>query len=304
VKLRDLNPDWIANGAGIGFDAPNGGGRITVFFANPPRIPMADGLISWSPDGTRNFQAGCTEARNPDGSMRRECVYCYARGMSARLREMGQPRYQDATTDNGSTARWTGRLTWDREAMRRAFADIKAGKRMFVGSMTDLWHDDCDPAMHEALAEELATVKGIPMMLTKRVRNLRTFQRRYFPAGFPPNVWIGITAGTQAAMDQDAHVLQTIDGGLIFASMEPLTEAVTLRSYVGRNAIGIQWVIVGAESRTGKPGAPMDLDWVRQLRDETKDAGAAFFFKQSAVNGRIVNTPVLDGRTWTEVPNV
>lgn len=265
---------------------------------------MAEGKISWSPDGTDNWQAGCTEARYADGRMREECRACYARNMSARLREMGQPRYQDATTGNGRGARWTGRLTWDRAAMARAFDRLGPTKRRFFGSMTDLWHDDCDPAMHEALAEELAIVKGIPMMLTKRVRNLRTFQRRYFPAGFPPNVWIGITAGTQAAMDQDAHVLQTIDGGLIFASMEPLTEAVTLRSYVSRSASGIQWVIVGAESRTGKPGAPMDLDWVRRLRDETKEAGAAFFFKQANVGGRIVNTPELDGRTWTEVPNV
>lgn len=264
---------------------------------------MAEGLISWSPDGTRNFQAGCTEARDPDGSMRRECVYCYARGMSARLREMGQPRYQDATTGNGSTARWTGRLAWDREAMRRAFADIKAGKRMFVGSMTDLWHDDCDPAMHEALAEELRIVRGIPMMLTKRIKNALIFQQYFFPAGFPPNVWIGITAGNQAALDADGPWLRRINGGRIYVSMEPLTERVTLGGPPG-GADGFDWVIVGAESRTGKPGAPMDLDWVRRLRDETKEAGAAFFFKQAAVNGRIVNTPELDGRTWTEVPNV
>lgn len=50
MKLRDLNPTWISDGAGIGFDAPNGGGRITVFFANPlpgavdhgPRTPPYD----------------------------------------------------------------------------------------------------------------------------------------------------------------------------------------------------------------------------------------------------------------------
>ncbi len=34
-RLSNCNPAWIGDGAGIGFDAPNGRGRITVFFANP-----------------------------------------------------------------------------------------------------------------------------------------------------------------------------------------------------------------------------------------------------------------------------
>lgn len=261
---------------------------------------MADGLISWSPDGTENWQAGCTEARNPDGSMRRECTYCYARGMSARLREMGQARYQDATTGNGSHARWTGRLTWDREAMRRAFARLGPGKRRFLGSMTDLWHDDCDPAMHEALAEELRTMRGIGMFLTKRPWNLRAFQGHYFPYGLPRQMWVGVTAGSQSAWDAMRPAFERVQTGLTgvaFVSVEPMTGPVKLGTVPA-------WVIVGAESRTGKPGAPMDLDWVRRLRDETKEAGAAFFFKQAPVNGRIVNTPELDGRTWTEVPHV
>lgn len=63
---------------------------------------------------------------------------------------------------------------------------------------------------------------------------------------------------------------------------------------------GLDWVIAGAESGAG--ARPMDLGWVRSLRDQCVDAGVAFFFKQDAVKGKKVPTPELDGRTWTQMP--
>ena len=60
------------------------------------------------------------------------------------------------------------------------------------------------------------------------------------------------------------------------------------------------WVICGGESG---PGArPMDEDWVRDLRDQCVAAGIPFFYKQKLVNGRKVSMPMLDGRTWDEMP--
>jgi protein gp37 len=65
---------------------------------------------------------------------------------------------------------------------------------------------------------------------------------------------------------------------------------------------GLDWVIVGAES--GHGARPMDLDWVRSLRDECVAAGTAFFFKQALENGKKAPTPELDGRTWTQMPEM
>lgn len=259
---------------------------------------MSRGVISWSPDGTDNWQSGCTEARMSDGTMRRECVHCYARVMSARLREMGPLRYRDTTTGDGGAARWTGRLTWDREAMRRAFARLGPGRRRFLGSMTDLWHDDCDPIMHRYLAVEVAEMRGVGMFLTKRPANLLRWQRTFFPHGLPRRMWVGVSAGSQAAWDamhpDFACVLLDL-AGIAFVSVEPMTGPVTL----GRSPA---WVICGAESRNGKPGAPMNLAWVRALRDECVANDVPFFLKQADVGGRIVDTPELDGRSWTQVP--
>lgn len=55
---------------------------------------------------------------------------------------------------------------------------------------------------------------------------------------------------------------------------------------------------------SGKPGAPMDLAWVRALRDQCAAAGVPFFLKQSAIDGRVVELPELDGRTWDQLPQL
>lgn len=64
----------------------------------------------------------------------------------------------------------------------------------------------------------------------------------------------------------------------------------------------IDWVIAGSESGAG--ARPMDLDWVRTLRDQCAHSGVAFFFKQSTVNGKKVPTPELDGRVWVQMPRM
>ncbi len=59
-------------------------------------------------------------------------------------------------------------------------------------------------------------------------------------------------------------------------------------------------VIVGGESG---PGArPMELDWVRNVRDQCVEAGVKFFFKAAIIDGKRVSMPLLDGRTWDEMP--
>jgi protein gp37 len=58
-----------------------------------------------------------------------------------------------------------------------------------------------------------------------------------------------------------------------FLSLEPL-----LGPLPNLRLDGIGWVIVGGESG---PGArPMDLDWVRDIREQCRRAGVACFVKQ------------------------
>jgi protein gp37 len=80
-----------------------------------------------------------------------------------------------------------------------------------------------------------------------------------------------------------------------FLSIEPL-----LGPLGKLNLCGIDWVIVGGESG---PGArPMSADWVKDLRNQCRRAGVAFFFKQWGGVQKSRTGRTLEGRTWDEMP--
>src|SRR6266581_2965650 len=80
-----------------------------------------------------------------------------------------------------------------------------------------------------------------------------------------------------------------------FLSLEPL-----LGPLPSLDLASIDWVIVGGESGPGH--RPLDLDWVRQIRDRCLELGIPLFFKQ--VGGRTPKAGgrTLDGRTWDQMP--
>ena len=62
----------------------------------------------------------------------------------------------------------------------------------------------------------------------------------------------------------------------------------------------LHWVITGGESG---PGArPVDLGWVRSIRDQCGKSGVAFFHKQHGGIRPKSGGRELDGRTWDEMP--
>jgi len=199
---------------------------------------MGTSTIAWT-DDTENWASGCTEARLDDGTMSPECTHCYARLLSTRMVLMsktGGKLYEGAAVRTGNAAKWTGVLQWDPELLTKRFDGMKGGRRVFVGSMTDLFHPDHDPAMREAMAVEIRRLEERPpekrpivIMLTKRPTIMREWQRAEFPKGLPGCVWPGVTAGTQQAAEERIPVLIEIKArGIKTVSMEPLLEGVDL----------------------------------------------------------------------------
>ena len=80
-----------------------------------------------------------------------------------------------------------------------------------------------------------------------------------------------------------------------FVSAEPLIDEIN-----DINLSGIDWIIVGGES--GSKARPMNVDWVRSIREKAHEVGVAFFFKQWGGTVKKKNGRTLDGRTYDEYP--
>lgn len=163
------------------------------------------------------------------------------------------------------------------------------------------------------------------------------------PDPFPwplPNVWLGTSVENQEAAYRIDFLMRT-PAAVRFLSCEPLLgpldlahwlpvrmdfstpyhgtqcdetgcESMALFERPGRafNSLihecpkhieRIDWVIAGGES--GRGHRPVDLEWVRGIRDQCVAAGVPFFFKQGSGPRPGMHTD-LDGRTWHEFPRM
>jgi protein gp37 len=223
------------------------------------------------------------------------CAHCYADTLARRYGH----RLWDASSGRRffTDEHWRQPERWNRQAQL-------AGKprRVFCASMADVFEarDELDPwrARLWSLIEQTPWLHW--QLLTKRPENVAGMVP--WSGDWPVNVWIGASV-ENARHTFRADLLRELPAAVRFLSVEPLLGSVFVNGRPNRRPLeldGIDWVIAGGES--GPRHRPLELDWVRELRDACTDTGTAFFFKQ--VGGR---TPKaggreLDGRTWDEFP--
>lgn len=269
---------------------------------------MADSSIEWT-DKTWNPVRGCSLI-SPG------CANCYAMKFAHRFSAPGQP-YEGLTRlrSKGRGPVWTGEARFIRE-MLEAPLTWKKPARIFVNSMSDLFHEDVS---FEQIAAVFGVMASCPQhtfqVLTKRAERMTEFFRwlggiaanhgpwptftiwtmaqnlgiegaREAPSTrWPlPNVWLGVSVENQSTANERIPHLLEVPARVRFLSCEPLLESIDL-TLVQAGAYGvnplhtIQWVIVGGES--GHSARPLDLAWARQIRHQCKAAGVPFFFKQA-----------------------
>jgi protein gp37 len=166
--------------------------------------------------------------------------------------------------------------------------------KIFVNSMSDLFHSQVPEEYIRQVFDVMERAFWHRFqVLTKRPGRLRRLGPQL---NWPENVWMGVSIETDD-LTLRADALREVPASVRFLSCEPL-----LGPLPSLNLEGIDWVIVGGES--GKNARPMDMDWVRDIRDRCTEAGVAFFFKQ--VGGRTpkVGGRELDQRTWDEFPEI
>ncbi len=151
------------------------------------------------------------------------------------------------------------------------------------------------------------------LWLTKLPKRMAEFSRWLEAQGiaWPENVWAG-TSVTGTGTVWRAHEALGVgdDRTVRFLSVEPQWNEVSLRDVFAKKPGGRWWVIGGGESRQRKDRDPpkFDLAWVRKLRDECREFGAAFFLKQLGGNPQDGGKPwILEkdpkhGGDWSEWP--
>lgn len=239
--------------------------------------------IEWT-DATWNPVAGCT-------IVSAGCSNCYAMRMAARLEFMGQAKYSGTTRKSGRRPVWTGQVNVDEGALGVPYR-WKAGRRIFVNSMSDLFHDDVPLAFIMSVFEVMEnTPRHSYQILTKRAARLQALAP---DLPWPGNVWMGVSVENADATWRIGH-LRAVQATVKFLSLEPL-----LGPLQDLDLRGIDWVIVGGES--GPSARPVDPDWVREIRDQCLDAEVPFHFKQWGGPVKRNTGRTLDGRIWDEWP--
>lgn len=228
--------------------------------------------IEWT-DATWNPVTGCTKV-SPG------CKHCYAQTFAERFRGVPGHPYEQGFDLRLWPDRLTLPLNWSKP------------RRVFVNSMSDLYHDEVPSDFIERVFETMVRADWhIFQVLTKRATRLAELAPSL---PWAPNIWQGVSIET---MDYAwrADELRRVPARVRFVSLEPL-----LGPLDDLDLGGIHWVIVGGESG---PGArPMEKEWVVALRDKCNREGVPFFFKQWG--GRFKRTAgrELDGRLYDEYP--
>ncbi len=211
------------------------------------------------------------------------CKYCYAEALAERFRGIPGHHFERGFDLRLVPHKLTAPLAW------------KSPRKIFVCSMSDLFHEDIPFEYIRQVFEVMAHSKRHTFqVLTKRDSRLKELSREL---PWPENVWLGVSIESAEYTSRIDNLLAT-PAAVKFLSLEPL-----LGPIPDLNLEGIDWVIVGGES--GPNARPMEIDWARGIKDQCSASGVPFFLKQlGGRNGKRGGPKaVLDGRQWHESPS-
>lgn len=241
-------------------------------------LNVKNSKIEWT-DSTWNPLVGCSKV-SPG------CDNCYALDMIQRFK--GRPGWPIDDKVAFFENRLSQPINW------------KAGKTIFVCSMSDLFHEDVpEQFIWQVMKAVLAAPQHKYLVLTKRAGRMAVIMSKIGHAPIK-NLGLGVTVCNQEEAAKKIQLLLQTPAAMRFVSVEPMLGPIELcipRGCRGCNHPGnviprsmctqcggtgqepsIDWVICGGES--GKRARPVHPDWIRSLRDQCVEANVPFFFKQ------------------------
>jgi protein gp37 len=261
--------------------------------------------IEWT-DVTWNPVRGCS-------LVSAGCANCYAMKQAHRFSGNGLP-YDGLTEMGPHGPRWTGKIQLVPEAID-APLHWKKPRRIFVNSMSDLFHEDVpDEFIQQVWATMACADWHTFQILTKRPERMHRFlciedhwaqigrlvveispfaakrglHRKSKGQKIFGHLWLGVSVEDQATAEERVPILLQTPAAVRWVSVEPMLGPIQLGcggeffDYgVGRNEQNdprIHWVVVGGESG---PGArPCDMAWIRSIVQQCRAAQVPCFVKQ------------------------
>lgn len=228
--------------------------------------------IEWT-EATWNPTTGCHKVSSG-------CLNCYAERFAERWRGVPGHPYEQGFDIKIWPERLVMPLSW------------KKPRLIFVNSMSDLFNDEIpEEFVHDVFSVMRKADWHQFQLLTKRPKRMLEIAGRI--KNWPPNVWAGVSVESQA-WTWRIELLKKVPARVRFLSCEPLLGPLKL------SLDHLHWIIVGGESGVG--ARPMNIDWVRDIRDQSFEAKVPFFFKQWGGVHKKKYGRELDGRTWDDLP--
>jgi protein gp37 len=233
--------------------------------------------IEWT-DATWNPVRGCTKV-SPG------CKHCYAETFAERFRGVRGHPYEQGFDLRLVPEKLAEPLKWSKP------------KTVFVNSMSDLFHEDVPDRYVEQIARVMQMANWHTyQVLTKRgsrLQNMLNSQLSF--AAKLDHIWWGVSVEDRKYGLPRVEWLRQSPAAIRFLSIEPLLEDL---GFV--NFSDIHWVIVGGESGAG--ARPMEKEWVIRIREQCRQSGVPFFFKQWGGVRKSQTGRQLDGQTFDEMP--
>lgn len=234
--------------------------------------------IEWT-DATWNPVTGCSK-------ITAGCDNCYAERFSERFRGVPKHPFENGFDLTLRPARLKQPLYW------------RASRRIFVNSMSDLFHKDVPRTFIDQVFDTMEAANWHTFqVLTKRSSLLtRYLNKRYAGSQAPSHIWLGVSVEDAKNAVRIKH-LRMARAAIKFISFEPLIGP------VGKvDLSGIHWAILGGES--GPRSRPMAEEWALEIRDQCRAQKVAFFFKQWGGIRPKTGGRKLKGREWNQYPTV
>jgi protein gp37 len=217
------------------------------------------------------------------------CLNCYAEDTVEWLKGMGQKVY---IKHGFNLTIHYDRLDWP---LKKLAKKPRKPAKSFVTDMGDIFHANVpDEFIFDVFKVMLKVPQHRFYVLTKRSERLGELGPQL---PWRPWMWAGVTVESDKYVHRIVHLKKLPENVNKFLMLEPL-----LSPMPQLDLEGIHWVVVGGETNKEVKFRDIKEKWVIDIRDQVKNEGIPFMFKQWPGKTHNSKKAFLEGKIWAGYP--